>query len=177
MSAAGYREKVATTLADLGADPTLLKRRRLPLHGEARSLVCVGLGSDGRDKFLAPSAARAWLAMRAAAHADGVDLLLVSAYRSFEFQLGLIRGKVARGRGIEEVLSVNAPPGCSEHHSGRALDIGAADTPALEEAFEHTPQFHWLEQHAGRYGFHLSYPRGNHYGYLYEPWHWCWRSG
>lgn len=171
------RQRVRTVLADLGADPELLRRRGLPLFTDARRLQCVGLGTDGRDKFLAPPAAAAWLEMRASAARGGVELLLISAFRSFEFQEALIRGKLARGRSIDEILTVNAPPGCSEHHSGRALDIGARDTPALEEAFENTPAYAWLDAHADRHGFRLSYPRGNRYGYLYEPWHWCFYKG
>jgi D-alanyl-D-alanine carboxypeptidase len=170
------RRLAEQTLRELGADPVLLRRRGLPLFADARSLACVGLGTDGRDKFLAPATARAWAQMRAAAAADGIELLLISAFRSFDFQLALIRGKLAKGRGIGEILTVNAPPGCSEHHSGRAVDIGARDTPALEEDFEHTAQFAWLRQHAAGHGFRLSYPRGNRYGYLYEPWHWCYHK-
>jgi zinc D-Ala-D-Ala carboxypeptidase len=173
----GMRQRVQAALAELGADPALIRQRRLPLFADARQLQCVGLGTDGRDKFLAPRAAQAWLAMRAAAAAEGVELLLISAFRSFEFQQALIRGKLAKGRSIGEILTVNAPPGCSEHHSGRAVDIGARDTPALEEAFENTPAYAWLEANAGSFGFRLSYPRGNSYGYLYEPWHWCYRRG
>jgi len=169
-----FRLQVQQTLRELGADPALLRSRGLPLFADALQLRCVGLGTDGRDKFLAPPAAEAWLAMREAAAADGVELLLISAFRSFAFQLALIRGKLAKGRSIAEILTVNAPPGCSEHHSGRALDIGVRDTPALEEAFEHTAAFAWLGGNANRFGFSLSYPRGNRYGYLYEPWHWCW---
>ena len=172
-----FRKQVHGALRQLGADPTLLRTRGLPLFTDARQLRCVGLGTDGRDKFLLPPAAAAWLAMREAAAADGVELLLISAFRSFEFQLALIRGKLAKGRDIAEILTVNAPPGCSEHHSGRAVDIGARDTPALEEDFERTEAFAWLERKANRFGFRLSYPRGNSYGYLYEPWHWCWDKG
>jgi D-alanyl-D-alanine carboxypeptidase len=168
------RRRAEAVLAELGADPELIRQRKLPLFADARQLHCVGLGTDGRDKFLAPPAARAWLEMREAAARDGVELLLVSAFRSFEFQEALIRGKLARGRKIREILTVNAPPGCSEHHSGRAVDIGTRDTPPLEEEFEHTTAYAWLAQHANRFGFRLSYPRGNPCGYLYEPWHWCW---
>ena len=170
------RQRAGEVLASLGADPALIRRRGLPLFADARRLQCVGLGTDNRDKFLALPAAAAWLEMRAAAARDGVELLLISAFRSFEFQEALIRGKLARGRGIDEILTVNAPPGCSEHHSGRAVDIGARDTPALEEAFEHTAAYAWLDAQANSHGFHLSYPRGNRYGYLYEPWHWCYQK-
>ena len=169
------RERVRTALAELGADPELARRRRLPIFADARSLRFVGLGTDGRDKFLAPAAAGAWEAMCAAAQADGVELLLVSAFRSFAFQQALISAKLAKGRSVDEVFSVNAPPGCSEHHSGRAVDIGSRDTEPLEEDFERTESFAWLQKNAQRFGFALSYPRGNRHGFLYEPWHWCWR--
>ncbi|MDB5986606.1 MAG: D-alanyl-D-alanine carboxypeptidase family [Nevskia sp.] len=174
MSRTATRVRIRSTLADWGVTEDVVARRRLPIHAEARSLAFAGLGADGRDKFLAPRAARAWQAMHAAAQADGVELLLLSAFRSYDFQMQLIRGKLAQGRAIDEVLTVNAPPGCSEHHSGRAVDIGASGTPPLEEAFERSAAFAWLSAHAGRFGFWLSYPRGNAEGYLYEPWHWCW---
>lgn len=176
MSLAATRQRTAAVLEELGADPGLVTRRGLPLFTEAARLQCVGLGADGRDKFLAPPAARAWRAMQAAANGERVELLLISAFRSFAFQLALIRGKLARGRALDEVLRVNAPPGCSEHHSGRAVDLGCQGVAPLEEDFERTAAYAWLGANAGRFGFRLSYPRENRYGYLYEPWHWCWHQ-
>jgi zinc D-Ala-D-Ala carboxypeptidase len=73
------------------------------------------------------------------------------------------------------VLRINAPPGYSEHHTGRAVDLGTAGCAALDQAFAQTPAFAWLQRHAQRFGFYLSYPRDNAEGYLYEPWHWCFR--
>ncbi|MET0071956.1 MAG: D-alanyl-D-alanine carboxypeptidase family protein [Candidatus Thiodiazotropha sp.] len=35
------------------------------------------------------------------------------------------------------------------------------------------PAFTWLHDHAHRFGFDLSFPQGNEFGYVYEPWHWC----
>jgi D-alanyl-D-alanine carboxypeptidase len=159
----------------IGIAAALPRRRRLKRHHEARRLVTIGLGTDGRDKFLVPPAALAWRALQGAAAEDGIELLLVSAFRSIDFQTALIRAKLARGMRLDEVLRVNAPPGYSEHHTGRAVDIGVAGCAALDEAFEQTPAFAWLLGHAGRFGFHLSYPRDNDQGYLYEPWHWCFR--
>lgn len=172
---AAYRRRLQAVWDELGIEADVVSARRLPLHPEARSLTPAGLGSDGRDKLLTAAAARAWFALRAAAETDGVALLLVSAFRSVDFQAALIRNKLAKGRAIAEILTVNAPPGCSEHHTGRAVDLGVAGCPPLEEEFETTPAFAWLAEHAGRYGFVMSYPRGNAEGYLYEPWHWCWR--
>ena len=168
------RAEVRSLCAELGITPEWLKARRLPFHIEARHLTPVGLGTDGRDKLLHRPAARAWLRMRAAAAKGGIDLLLVSAFRSYAFQAALIRNKLQRGASLDEVLCINAPPGYSEHHTGHAVDIGSADCGPLEEAFEHTQAFAWLTQHAASHGFVMSYRRGNAQGFLYEPWHWCW---
>lgn len=166
--------KAAAILQTLGADPRLLDDRCLPIFAEARMLRHVGVGSDGRDKFLMPPAAKAWRTMCAAAAAEGVQLRLISAFRSIEYQAHIIRLKLANGRSLDEILQVNAPPGCSEHHTGRAIDIGCGDRPTLDDSFETTDAFRWLIGHAPSHGFLMSYPRENQHGYLYEPWHWCW---
>ena len=62
----------------------------------------------------------------------------------------------------------------TEHHTGRAVDVMTPGGPILEEAFEDTDAFRWLARHACRFGFRLSYPRGNAHGFAYEPWHWAW---
>lgn len=169
----GYRERIAATLAALGIAADLPRQRGLKLFREAQRLAPVGLGTDGRDKLLTPTAARAWLAMHHAAASAGVDLRLVSAFRSVDFQTALIRAKLGRGEALEAILRVNAPPGYSEHHTGRVVDLGTTDCAALDEAFETTAAFHWLQAHAATFGFGMSYPRDNPQGFLYEPWHWC----
>ncbi len=173
---AELHDLIRRTLRELGAVEDVVANRMLPVFADVRRLTAVGLGTDGRDKFLAPDAGRAWLSMRDAAAVDGIELLLVSAFRSFDFQLALIRSKLAKGRTIEEILTVNAPPGCSEHHTGLAIDIGSAGTPPLEEDFETTAAFAWLSRRAAEFGYRLSYPRDNRHGYLYEPWHWCYHA-
>ena len=173
---AAYRQRIAMTLEQLGVSEERLTARKLPIIAEASRLAPVGVGTDGRDKVLAPPAAKAWLAMRAQARSDGVELLLVSGFRSLEFQVALIRSKLQRGMKIDEILRVNAPPGYSEHHSGRAVDIGSPNCPPLEDAFDRTEAFTWLGKNARRFGFSMSYPKDNRQGYAYEPWHWCFRS-
>jgi len=167
---------LADLLQGLGITPERIAQRGLPHFDEARQLAPAGLGPDGRDKFLTPTACAAWTALRGAAQADGIALLLVSGFRSYAFQAALIRAKLERGMTLEQVLRINAPPGCSEHHSGRAVDIGVEGCAALDEAFESTAAFAWLSRHAGAFGFRLSYPRDNAEGYLYEPWHWCYHD-
>ena len=68
---------------------------------------------------------------------------------------------------------MNAAPGYSEQHSGRAVDLGTMGCDALSEEFENTKVYQWLVKNAGGFGFYLSYPRDNPYGIDFEPWHWC----
>lgn len=87
--------------------------------------------------------------MQAAAARDGVTMSLVSAYRSVERQREIIETKLARGDSITDILKFVAPPGYSEHHTGRAIDIGTSEDDTLEEVFETTPAFAWLRVRAG----------------------------
>ena len=136
------------------------------------------LALAGHDRYRRPlwltfAAGQAWQRMRAAALTDGVVLEAISGYRSHAYQAGIFARKQARGLSVAQILTVNAAPGFSEHHSGLALDISTPGEPAAEESFETTPAFAWLQTHACRFGFALSYPRDNPHGIVYEPWHWC----
>ena len=143
---------------------------------DALQLTIVGRSPFGRIVWLQPDAARAWSAMCAAARQDGVSLLPVSGYRSRQRQVELVVAKLRRGQSIEQVLSVSAMPGFSEHHSGRAIDLACDAVTVLDKAFERTAAYAWLLQRAKHFGFRLSYPRDNAAGFDYEPWHWCWIS-
>ncbi|MEE4163185.1 MAG: M15 family metallopeptidase [Woeseiaceae bacterium] len=146
----------------------------LPRFEEAVRLVDAGPNLIGRKVELDPDAHAAWLAMADAAAADGVTLLLVSGFRSWEYQARLIRKKLNAGQSIEEILTVNAAPGFSEHHTGRAIDIASPGSRPLTEEFESSDGFRWLTRNAARFGFRMSYPRDNALGIIYEPWHWTW---
>lgn len=148
----------------------------LPPVPDAKVLVDAGTDIYGRRLRLSPETRDAWQEMRAAARADGVELVAISGYRSRAKQVDLVRAKLRRGMALREALSINAVPGYSEHHGGYALDIGTPGSPAAEEVFEHTAAFRWLQAHASAYGFSLSYPRGNPRGIRYEPWHWAWHD-
>ncbi len=145
---------------------------RVPFVPEASHLVSVGLDHLERDAFLTPPAATAWERMKEAAAADGVELILVSAFRSIARQATILAAKLAKGQSLEQALEYSAYPGFSEHHSGNAIDIGAIGARHLEEEFESTPAFAWLCEHAADFGFSMTYPRGNRFGIAYEPWHW-----
>ena len=147
-----------------------------PVYEEADELVEVGPNLVGRMQRLTPQTAEKWAEMQAAAEADGVALLLVSGFRSIDYQARLIRKKINAGQTVSEILAVNAAPGYSEHHTGRAVDIATPGSRPLTEEFEDSDAFRWLKEHAATYGFSMSYPRDNPAGFIYEPWHWA-RTG
>ena len=76
------------------------------------------------------------------------------------------------GQVIEEILKVSAAPGYSEHHTGLAVDVASPGSRPLTEEFEESEAFAWLSDNAETYGFSMTYPKGNRYGFDYEPWHW-----
>ena len=157
---------------ELGLPAAYGRTHRLRLQPEPSQLASIGPDVFGREQFLTPPAASALLSMISAAAADGIELQVVSAFRSVDYQAGLLRNKLEKGQSMEQVLRVSAAPGYSEHHSGRAVDLTTPDFPVLEESFADSTAFAWLSQHADAFGFRLSFPRGNRHGVAYEPWHW-----
>lgn len=144
-----------------------------PRFEEAEQLVEAGPNLIGRMQRLHPRGLSAWERMQRAAERDAVRLLLVSGFRSYQYQAGLIRRKLEGGQSIDEILRVNAAPGYSEHHTGLAIDIATPGSRPLTESFEESEAFQWLGENASAYGFAMSYPRGNPAGFIYEPWHWA----
>lgn len=157
----------------LGLNGDLINACRLPRQHEPPELSSIGLDMFDRELMATPYTVSMWHQMQARAEHDGVILQLVSAYRSIDYQCGLIQRKLDRGIPIEEIITVNAIPGFSEHHTGRALDINTPGSEPLETNFEESEAFAWLQENAERFEFSMSYPRDNPYGIDYEPWHWA----
>lgn len=158
---------------ELGVPADYASRRKLPLYREATDLVDVGPNLVGRMQRLTPEAAVKWQQMLSSAAEEGVRLLIVSGFRSLGYQAELIRKKLASGQAISEILRVNAAPGFSQHHSGVAVDIATPGSRPLTEEFENSEAFSWLVGNAAEFGFSMTYPRNNLWGFVYEPWHWA----
>ena len=171
-----YRARIGAIHEALCIPADYEARACLPLYEEAQELADAGQDCFGREQCMTPATLVAWQALQVAAQSDGVELLLVSAYRSVDYQVQIFRRKLDSGQEIAHILKVNAAPGYSEHHTGRALDIGTPGSPVLEECFEQTAAFRWLSANAAVFGFSLSFPRDNPNGISYEPWHWCYRA-
>jgi LAS superfamily LD-carboxypeptidase LdcB len=92
--------------------------------------------------------AKAFRLMAKAASKHGVDLKIRSGFRSYAKQAKLYK-QYRKGQG-----NLAAPPGYSNHESGRALDLNVTNAKA----------FDWLQSHGATYGFHRTVPG--------EAWHW-----
>jgi D-alanyl-D-alanine carboxypeptidase len=163
--------------ADLGIPSDYGRHPRRPRYAEATELTDVEPNVIGTMQRLVPDTATAWRKMKASAAGDGVQLLLVSGFRSIRHQADLIRRKLAAGQPIAAILAVNAAPGFSEHHTGRAIDIATPGTRPLTVDFESSAAFTWLQANAAAFGFRMPYGRGNRFGFDYEPWHWSQLEG
>ena len=113
--------------------------------------------------------------MRAAAASQGIQLIVISGFRSIDLQRQIFyENKSARNQIAIERARVSAPPGYSEHSTGLAVDFGDGTMRStdFEESFEKTPAFLWLRRNAAKFHFVLSFPKNNIQGVSYEPWHW-----
>lgn len=169
-STVGALEKLSTT------DPELLKKYSkiyfLNEHYIPVSLSEIGENyrSEKSNNYQFLSDALPFLQkMIDAGNSDGVSLKALSAYRSFVDQTNLKANyKVSYGAGANRF---SADQGYSEHQLGTALDFSTLKTKGLLEGFDKTPEYKWLLENAYKYGFVISYPKGNAY-YKFEPWHW-----
>jgi len=121
-------------------------------HGDPIDIVVVTV--DGKPVEVAT--ANAFAQMARAAARDGVEIKVVSGFRTMAEQQYFWdcyqSGKCNNG-------NLAAKPGYSNHQSGHALDLNtAADGVGA-----------WMEAHGAEYGFTRTVPG--------EPWHWEWWGG
>ena len=127
--------------------------------------------------------------MKTAALKDGINIEVVSAYRSFQKQKNIFENKYKRYinkgltpiQSVEKIIEYSTIPGTSRHHWGTDIDIIDANYPkpksVLEEEnfYGNGPYCHlknWMDRHSESYGFYEVYTKNpNRKGVKYEPWH------
>ncbi len=119
------------------------------------------------DLLLRKAIMPAVLDLAKGAKKSGITLLFSSGYRSFEYQKYVFAREV-KMYGQDMADRESARPGASQHQLGTAIDFGS-----ITDDFAQTRAGRWLADHAGEYGFSLSYPPGLEEvtGYRYESWH------
>lgn len=109
-------------------------------------------------------------AMLDSAKASGVNIYVKSAFRSFNEQESL-KSLYTVVYGAGTANSFSADQGYSEHQMGTTVDLITTGLGGQLSGFDGTEAYKWLTANAHKFGFILSYPKGNTH-YIYEPWHW-----
>ena len=118
-----------------------------------------------------------------AAKKDGIALKVVSGYRSYEYQDALfkkyVRSEIKKNPRLTvkqaraKANSFSAEAGHSEHQLGTVVDVLSAENKFQFSSDPSLAYVGWLEKHASRYNFKISYPKDSK-EYIYEPWHIRW---
>jgi D-alanyl-D-alanine carboxypeptidase len=138
-----------------GSCPVNLEGKIKDANGtlDPNTLVRIGTQKDGRPALLKKEAAESYLAMVAAAKANGITWVINDSYRTYQQQID-----IRRSVGV----SLSATPGKSNHGCGLAVDLGVA--------IYERPPYHWLMKNAAKFGFKRIYLSGR--GAQPESWHW-----
>ena len=136
-------------------------------------LVKPNVEGGGENTMLRAEAADALERMfLAAKEEEGYRLIAVSGYRSYGRQASIHQRKI-NSVGKKAALRVSAPPGCSEHQLGLAMDVGCKGSVSLSAKFGETPEGQWVADNCWRFGFIIRYKAEweDVTGYMDEPWH------
>lgn len=129
------------------------------------------------DKYVDSRILDAVTQLMKAAKQDGMTLWIASGYRSVTTQENVLSKAITNrmnnyGMSYDEAeanaLLTIAQPGCSEHHTGLAIDFNY-----VTQSFKDTKEYVWLHENAEDYGFILRYPadKTDITNINYEPWH------
>ena len=133
-------------------------------------LELIDINYSCENKYLRHDAKIAFEKMAKKAKKEGLNIIVVSAYRNYEYQNKLYNDYVNElGKFRADIAS--ARPGHSEHQTGLAIDI--SNTSLDYGNFENTEEFNWMINNSYKYGFILRYPKAKYdiTGFKYEPWH------
>ena len=122
---------------------------------------------------LTSEAYEALKALFAAADRDGIELCCVSGYRAYSTQRSIYNKKVEE-RGKASASLSSAPPGCSEHQLGLAMDVSSKSISyRLNTIFANSEEGKWLAAHCAEFGFIIRYKTEwtKITTYKGEPWH------
>lgn len=124
-------------------------------------------------RVMRAEAAEAFNQLSEVAAKEGYEIIVTTAYRSYEFQSTLYNNYV-KTNGQQEADTFSAQPGKSEHQTGLAADVSSPSVGyQLTKDYIHTPEGKWLNDNAYKFGFIIRFPKGKESitGYMYEPWH------
>lgn len=138
---------------------------------------------DGAGYYLDSRAVEDFFAMQQAAQDAGLQLKIISGFRSTTRQQQLYEQEVQAllGQGLDQAAAeqqaqrVEQKAYESDHNTGLAVDLVPQYSQTKNaETIVQTPEYQWLSEHAVEYGFVLRYPEDKQEitGVEFKPWHW-----
>jgi D-alanyl-D-alanine carboxypeptidase len=101
------------------------------------------------------------------------NINIVAGFRTKEYQQ-MLRNNAIETHDLDYANQYIALPGCSEHHTGLAVDFDSYyEDSGLSGGFDGNGDYQWLIKNAWNYGFIQRYPSGKQSitGIAYETWH------
>ncbi len=160
-------------------------------------LLLIGKGNPqmvGNSHPMLPEVAIALKKMTQAAENEGIQIKVVSAYRSYNRQKAIWNKKFSRFEKqglkgmdiVNQIIKYSTIPGTSRHHWGTEIDIIDSSQSAegdllLKEKFHGNGPYNklrtWMETNANNFGFIKPYTQDpERKGFLYEPWHYSYAN-
>ncbi len=171
----GLEEPLVTIDSDNG-DKLILVNKKYAVSSRFKPINLVKIDGSlctNQGQYLKSEAYSAYKNMLADAKAQGFNIKICSAYRTYDTQRYLFTNYV-KTHDLDYALISSAFPGRSEHHTGLALDVTSKSMGwALSQNFINYPDGKWINDNCANYGFIIRYPQGKTdiTGYKYEPWH------
>ncbi|UMB60896.1 M15 family metallopeptidase [Lutibacter sp. A80] len=151
------------------------------------------LALEGTSFKLQKETLEAFKKMQKAALKEGINIKIVSGYRSFDRQKSIWNRKynlytsqgLTPNEALQKIIEYSTIPGTSRHHWGTDFDIIDAAVKApksllvtsnYEKNGVYAKLKKWMDAHAESYGFYLVYTNNEtRKGFKYEPWHYTYK--
>ena len=142
---------------------------------------------------LLPEAYLKFKQMQNDAKKEGVEIQIVSGYRSYQKQKDIWNNKYNKNfeneifgiKNINRIIQYSTLPGTSRHHWGTDIDIiDKRFIPKGDLLIEknysengiYSQLFSWMKKNSKKYGFYLVYDNSpKRKGFKFEPWHYSYK--
>lgn len=133
----------------------------------------IPVAPDCENSQMTPETSKALTKMYKAAKKEGLELVVNSAYRSYETQVAIYNDFETRYGG-QYASEYVAAPGASEHQTGLGLDLTSQSVVEGKKiTFGDTEEYRWVVENCYKYGFIIRFEDGTDgiTGIAHEPWH------
>lgn len=133
----------------------------------------IPVAPDCKNPKMTKETSKALTKMYNAAKQEGLELVLNSAYRSYQTQVETMADFVARYN-TQYANEYVAQPGASEHQTGLGIDLTSQSVvDGKRITFGDTEEYKWVVKNCAKFGFIIRFEDGTDgiTGIAHEPWH------